>query len=100
MTGNEPRSIEGTAAMTADGGSQGDGRSIAMGDPEETTTWERARERGITDEQWTRFEDAVAEMFGAFGMDLHTEATGSHTSSVRPGASSRPRPATQEIPSC
>jgi GTP cyclohydrolase IA len=52
-----------------------DGRSIAMGDPEETTTWERARERGITDEQWARFEDAVAEMFRAFGMDLDTEAT-------------------------
>jgi len=52
-----------------------DGRSIAMGDPEETTSWERARERGVTDEQWTRFEDAVAEMFGAFGMDLDTEAT-------------------------
>ena len=55
--------------------SSADGRSIVMGDPEETTTWERARERGITDEQWARFEDAVAEMFGAFGMDLDTEAT-------------------------
>jgi GTP cyclohydrolase I len=52
-----------------------DGRSVAMGDPEETTTWERARERAITDEQWARFEDAVAEMFGAFGMDLDTAGT-------------------------
>src|SRR5687767_8366538 len=55
--------------------SSGHGRSIAMGDPEETTTWERARERGITDEQWARFEASVAEMFGAFGMDLDTQAT-------------------------
>ena len=52
-----------------------DGRSIPMGDPEETTTWERARERGVTEEQWARFEDAVAEMFGAFGMDLGTQGT-------------------------
>ena len=46
-----------------------------MGDPEETTTWERARERGVTEEQWARFEDVVAEMFSAFGMDLDTEGT-------------------------
>jgi GTP cyclohydrolase IA len=55
--------------------SSSDGRSVALGDPEETTTWERARERTITDEQWALFEDSVAEMFGAFGMGLDTEAT-------------------------
>lgn len=47
----------------------------ASGDPEETTAWERVRPREITDEQWRRFEGAVAEMFEAFGMDLHTEGT-------------------------
>ena len=33
------------------------------------------RPREVTDEQWERFEDAVAEMFTAFGMDLDTEGT-------------------------
>jgi GTP cyclohydrolase IA len=47
----------------------------AMSDPEETTSWERVRPREVTDEQWDRFEDAVAEMFTAFGMDLQTEGT-------------------------
>jgi GTP cyclohydrolase I len=45
------------------------------GDPEETTAWERVRPRQVTDEQWERFEAGVAEMFEAFGMDLHTEGT-------------------------
>jgi GTP cyclohydrolase IA len=73
MTGNEPRAIEGTAAMTADSGSQSDGRW--MSDPEETTSWERVRPRNISDDQWRRFEAAVGEMFAAFGMDLETEGT-------------------------
>lgn len=51
------------------------GERWAMSDPEETTSWERVRPREITDEQWDRFEDAVAEMFTAFGMDLQTEGT-------------------------
>ena len=51
------------------------GASWAMSDPEETTSWERVRPREVTDEQWDRFEDAVAEMFAAFGMDLQTEGT-------------------------
>jgi GTP cyclohydrolase I len=53
---------------------EGDGWR-ALGDPEETTAWEHARERGVTADQWKRFEDAVAEMFGAFGMDLDTPGT-------------------------
>jgi GTP cyclohydrolase I len=51
------------------------GERWAMSDPEETTSWERVRPREVTDEQWDRFEDAVAEMFTAFGMDLQTEGT-------------------------
>ena len=47
----------------------------ALSDPEETTSWERVRPREVTDEQWERFEGAVAEMFTAFGMDLDTEGT-------------------------
>jgi GTP cyclohydrolase I len=47
----------------------------ASGDPEETTAWERVRPRQVSDEQWERFEAGVAEMFEAFGMDLHTEGT-------------------------
>ena len=46
-----------------------------LSDPEETSPWERVRPRIVTDDQWTRFEDAVGEMFEAFGMDLDTEGT-------------------------
>ena len=67
------------------------------GDPEETTTWERARARGVTDEQWARFEDAVAEMFAAFGMDLGTEGTEATRRVGSSARSSRPRPATKAI---
>ena len=53
-----------------------DGRGRwSLGDPEETTSWERARSREVTDDQWQRFEVAMAEMFEAFGMDLDTEGT-------------------------
>jgi GTP cyclohydrolase IA len=52
----------------------GDGRR-PLSDPEETSPWERVRPRIVTDDQWRRFEDAVAEMFEAFGMDLETEGT-------------------------
>lgn len=54
----------------------GDGeRRWPMSDPEETSPWERVRPRIVTDDQWERFEGAVAEMFEAFGMDLGTEGT-------------------------
>ena len=46
-----------------------------LSDPEETSPWERARPRIVTDDQWKRFEEAVGEMFEAFGMDLATEGT-------------------------
>jgi|1186.fasta_scaffold120854_2 GTP cyclohydrolase IA len=48
---------------------------ISSTDPEETTPWEHVRPRSITDDQWRRFEGAVAEMFEAFGMDLDTTGT-------------------------
>lgn len=66
--------VEDLATTTPEAGPHGDGRS-AMGDPEETSSWERVRPREITEDQWRRFEDAVAEMFEAFGMDLDTEGT-------------------------
>ena len=46
-----------------------------LSDPEETLAVERVRPRIVTDDQWKRFEDAVGEMFEAFGMDLATEGT-------------------------
>jgi GTP cyclohydrolase IA len=46
-----------------------------LSDPEETSPWERVRPRIVTDDQWRRFEAAVAEMFEAFGMDLGSEGT-------------------------
>ncbi|HEX5936106.1 MAG TPA: GTP cyclohydrolase I [Actinomycetota bacterium] len=52
----------------------GDGRR-PLSDPEETSPWENVRPRIVTDDQWQRFEGAVAEMFEAFGMDLETEGT-------------------------
>lgn len=44
-------------------------------DPEETTQWEKTRPRTISPDQWKRFEGYAAEIFEAFGMDLHTPAT-------------------------
>ena len=55
------------------GSGHGDGRWAS--DPEETSPWERVQPRPITDEQWERWEGAVAEMFEAFGMDPDTEGT-------------------------
>ena len=62
---------------------QREGVRWALSDPEETTSWERVRPRDVTDDQWRRFEDAVGEMFTAFGMDLETEGTAEHAASVR-----------------
>lgn len=53
-------------------------RSVATlraGDPEESTLWEHLVPRDVSDEQWSRFEDNVAEIFSAFGMDLDTPGT-------------------------
>jgi GTP cyclohydrolase I len=36
---------------------------------------ENAHRRQLTDEQMRRFEGYIAEIFGAFGMDLHTQST-------------------------
>ncbi len=44
-------------------------------DPEEEVRWEVDRPRSITLEQWARFEGYVAEILGAFGMDLDTPST-------------------------
>lgn len=46
-----------------------------LGDPEEISSWELARPRRLSDEQWARFERYVAEIFGAFGMDMDTPGT-------------------------
>jgi GTP cyclohydrolase IA len=51
-----------------------DGRGPLF-DPEETSPWERARPRTISEEEWARFESSVAEMFAAFGMELDTPGT-------------------------
>ena len=37
--------------------------------------WERLHPRTITDEQWTRYEGWMAEIFGALGMNLETPGT-------------------------
>ena len=53
-------------------------RSVATlggGDPEEGTLWEHLVPRDVGDEQWSRFEGNVAEIFSAFGMDLETPGT-------------------------
>jgi GTP cyclohydrolase IA len=55
-------------------GADGD-RTWGSGDPEETSPWERIRPREVSGEQWQKFEDSVAEMFDAFGMDLRTAGT-------------------------
>lgn len=44
-------------------------------DPEETTQWELTKERAIDEKTWRKYEGYVAEIFSAFGMDLHTPGT-------------------------
>ena len=49
--------------------------STLSSDPEETTQWEVTRPRTVKPEQWAKFERYAAEIFEAFGMDLHTPGT-------------------------
>jgi GTP cyclohydrolase I len=44
-------------------------------DPEDDVRWDVVRPRSVSLEQWDRFEGYVAEIFGAFGMDLETPGT-------------------------
>ena len=44
-------------------------------DPEETTNWEKVRQRSISPDRWKRFEGYAAEIFEAMGMDLDTAGT-------------------------
>ena len=44
-------------------------------DPEETTNWEKVRQRSISPDRWKRFEGYAAEIFEAMGMDLDTPGT-------------------------
>jgi GTP cyclohydrolase I len=46
-----------------------------VGDPEDVTRWEHVHARTLDDRDWQRFEGYVAEIFQAFGMDLHTAGT-------------------------
>lgn len=45
------------------------------GDPEDTSRWERVSPRQVSAEQWQKFAGYMAEIFGAFGMDLDTPGT-------------------------
>ncbi|TMF87812.1 MAG: GTP cyclohydrolase I FolE [Chloroflexi bacterium] len=38
-------------------------------------SWERLHPRHVSEEQWTRFESHIREIFGAFGMELDTPGT-------------------------
>jgi GTP cyclohydrolase I len=44
-------------------------------DPEDEVRWQIARPRHISLEQWDRFQSYVAEMLGAFGLDLDQPGT-------------------------
>jgi GTP cyclohydrolase IA len=70
MEAKDRRVVDEISAAAGDGD-----RRWPFSDPEETSPWERVRPRIVTDDQWRRFEDTVAEMFDAFGMDLGTEGT-------------------------
>lgn len=61
--------------MIDQNGRQGAPAALSLVDPEEAESWEQLSPRRISDEQWHRFQDYVAEIFGALGMDLRTDAT-------------------------
>ncbi len=44
-------------------------------DPEESIAWEQTAPRQIEPKDWRRFEDSIAEIFTAFGMDIGTVST-------------------------
>lgn len=44
-------------------------------DPEDDVQWEIVRPRTVTLEQWNRFQAHIAEILGAFGLDLETTGT-------------------------
>lgn len=46
-----------------------------MFDPEETTAWEQATPRKVSDDDWKRYEGYMGEIFRSFGMDLSTSGT-------------------------
>ena len=46
-----------------------------MFDPEETTAWEQATPRNVSDDDWKRYEGYMGEIFRSFGMDLDTSGT-------------------------
>jgi GTP cyclohydrolase I len=47
----------------------------AVDPEEEESLWEHLVPRDVSPDDWARFEDSVAEIFSAFGMDLRTPAT-------------------------
>lgn len=49
--------------------------ALKADDPEDGTLWEHLVPREVSDEEWSRFEGNVAEIFTAFGMDLDTPGT-------------------------
>jgi GTP cyclohydrolase IA len=46
-----------------------------LDDPEETRPWEHVRPRHVEPEDWARFQQSMAEIFTAFGMNLGTPGT-------------------------
>ena len=44
-------------------------------DAHEQTSWDRVAPRNVEPEEWLRFEQSMAEIFTAFGMDLETPGT-------------------------
>ena len=61
--------------MTERTGDKGIESSHLHVDPEDEVLWEVVRPRSVSLEQWDRFQGYVAEIFGAFGMDLDTPST-------------------------
>jgi GTP cyclohydrolase IA len=51
------------------------GTGRATTDPEDAGPWEHLTPRIVPSSDWQRFEDNVAEIFTAFGMDLDTPGT-------------------------
>ena len=57
----------------------------------EQSTWNRTTRRHVEPGEWRRFEQSMAEIFTAFGMDLDTPGTARHAGAVPAGALRRDR---------
>jgi GTP cyclohydrolase IA len=73
--GNESLQAHGRIGLAPQAGDAGSGRRNRPGSTQAAMPWEQIRPRHVEPADWLRFEQAMAEIFTAFGMSVGTAAT-------------------------